>query len=35
MPEQVNKTIKYKPGEKSLKAPFASYFDLEYIFKKV
>ena len=35
MPEQVNKTLKYNRGEKSLKAPFTIYLDLECIFKKV
>ena len=35
MPEQVNKTLKYNRGEKSLKAPFTIYHDLECIFKKV
>ena len=34
MPEQVNKTLKYNRGEKSLKAPFTIYLDLECIFKK-
>ena len=29
------KTLKYNPGEKSLKAPFAIYIDLECILKKV
>ena len=35
MPEQVNKTLKYNRGEKSLKAPITIYLDLECIFKKV
>ena len=35
MPEQVNKIIKYNPGENSLKAPFVIYLDLECILKKV
>ena len=35
MPEWVNKIIKHNPGEKSLKAPFTIYLDLECIFKKV
>ena len=35
MPEWVNKTIKHNPGEKSLKAPFAIYLDLECLLKKV
>ena len=29
------KTLKYNPGEKSLKAPFTIYIDLECILKKV
>ena len=29
MPEWVDKILKYNPGEKSLKAPFAIYLDLE------
>ena len=33
MPEQV--ILKHNPGEKSLKAPFTIYLDLECIFKKV
>ena len=32
MPEQVNKTLKHNPGEKSLKASFTTYLDLECIF---
>ena len=35
MPDWVNKTIKYNPGEKSLKAPFAIYLDLESLLQKV
>ena len=35
MPDWVNRTIKHNPGEKSLKAPFAIYLDLEFLFKKV
>ena len=35
MPEQVNKTVKYNPGEKSLKAPYTFYLDFECTFKKV
>ena len=35
MPDWVNKTIKYNPGEKSLKAPFAIYLDLECLLKKI
>ena len=34
MPELVNKTMKHKPGKKSLKTPFAIYLDLECILKK-
>ena len=35
MAELVNKIIKHNPGEKSLKAPFAIYLDLECLLKKV
>ena len=35
MPKWVEKILKYNPGEKSLKAPFTIYLDLECIFKKV
>ena len=35
MPAWVNKTIKYNPEEKSLKAPYTIYLDLESILKKV
>ena len=35
MSEQVNKIIKHNPGEKSLKALFSIYLDLECILKKV
>ena len=34
MPKQVEKILKYNPGEKSLKAPFAIYIDLECLLKK-
>ena len=34
MPKQVEKILKYNPGEKSLKAPFAIYLDLESLLKK-
>ena len=34
MPSWAEKTIKYNPGEKSLKAPFAMYLGLEYLLKK-
>ena len=35
MPEWVNKTIKHNPGEKSLKAPFVFFLDLECLLKKL
>ena len=34
MPQWVEKILKYNPGEKSLKAPFAIYLDLECLLKK-
>ena len=34
MPKWVEKILKYNPGEKSLKAPFAVYLDLECLLKK-
>ena len=34
MPSWAEKTLKYNPGEKSLKAPFAIYLDLECLLKK-
>ena len=34
MPKQVEKVLKYNPGEKSLKATFAIYLDLECLLKK-
>ena len=34
MPDWVNKTIKYSPGEKSVKAAFSFFLDLECILKK-
>ena len=34
IPKQVEKILKYNPGEKSLKAPFAIYLDLEWLLKK-
>ena len=34
MSKWVEKTLKYSPGEKSLKAPFAIYLDLECLLKK-
>ena len=35
MPSWAEKTLKYNPGEKSLKVPSAIYIDLEFILKKV
>ena len=35
MPSWAEKTLKYNPGEKSLKVPYAIYIDLEFILKKV
>ena len=34
MPNWVNKMLEHNPGEKSLKAPFAIYLDLECLLKK-
>ena len=34
MPKWVEKVLKYNPGEKSSKAPFATYLDLECLLKK-
>ena len=34
MPNWFEKILKYNPGEKSLKAPFAIYLDLECLLKK-
>ena len=34
IPKWVEKILKYNPGEKSLKAPFAIYLDLECLLKK-
>ena len=34
MPKCVEKILKYNPGEKSLKPPFAIYLDLECLLKK-
>ena len=34
MPKWVEKILKYNPGEKLLKAPYAIYLDLEYLLKK-
>ena len=35
MPHWANKTIKYNPGEKSLKEPFPCFLDLECTLKKL
>ena len=35
MPEKVNKTLKYNYGEKSLKAPFIIYADIESLLEKM
>ena len=34
MPNECNKILKYNYGEKSLKAPFIIYADLEYLLEK-
>ena len=34
MPDEVNKTLKYIPGAKSLKVPFIIYADLECLLQK-
>ena len=34
MPKWFEKILKYNPGEKSLKAPFAIYLDFECLLKK-
>ena len=34
MPSLADETLKYNPGEKSLKAPFTIYIDLECLWKK-
>ena len=34
MPKWTEKILKYNPREKSLKAPFAIYLDLEFLLKK-
>ena len=34
MPQVAKRVIKYAHGEKSLKAPFVIYLDLEYLLKK-
>ena len=35
MPNEDNKIIKYNHGEKSMKAPFIIYADLECLFEKI
>ena len=35
MPNENNKILKYNPGEKSLKAPFIIYADLECLLQKI
>ena len=35
MPEEYNKILKYNHGEKSMKAPFIIYADLESLLKKI
>ena len=35
MPRWDEKTLKYNHGEKSLKAPFITYLDLEYLLQKM
>ena len=35
MPNEDNKILKYNPGEKSLKAPFIIYADLECLLQKI
>ena len=35
MPDESNKFLKYIPGEKSLKAPFIIYDDLECLLQKI
>ena len=35
MPNEDNKIVKYNHGEKSLKAPFIIYADLEYLPEKI
>ena len=35
MPKYVEKIIKYNLGEKSLKAPFSIYLDLECLLQKI
>ena len=34
IPDQDNRILKYKPGEKSLNVPFIIYADLECLLKK-
>ena len=35
MPDEGNKILKYNYGEKSLKAPFMIYADLEFLLEKM
>ena len=35
MPNENNKILKYNPGEKSMKAPFTIYSDLESLLEKM
>ena len=35
MPEKENEILKYNYGEKSMKAPFIIYADLEYLLEKI
>ena len=35
MPDEDNEILKYIPGEKSLKVPFTTYADLEYLLQKI
>ena len=35
MPDEANKILKHIPGEKSLRAPFINYADLEYLLRKI
>ena len=34
MPKWCEKILKYNPGEKSIRAPFAIYLDLQYLLNK-
>ena len=35
MPEEDNKILKYNHGEKSMRAPFVIYADLEFLLEKI